>query len=179
LLPRSPCAQPALISRSYLVHMPTLDDRRPAMSQVSRTTEPVRSPGFGQRTLPTLELAGIAGLGAVVAIHATELAGKVDEVQYLGAGYVALIAAALVAIVMLAVGDRRRWVLAGLTAGTTLTGYVLTRTVGLPGSSGDIGNWSEPLAVWAMFSEIAVVVLAVAGTLGHPNRETAGDVQQR
>ncbi|MEY2471419.1 MAG: hypothetical protein QOK28_748 [Actinomycetota bacterium] len=129
--------------------------------------------------LPTLELAGIAGLGAVVAIHSTELAGKVHEVQYLGAGYVALIAASLIAIVMLAVGDRRRWALAGLTAGTTLTGYVLTRTVGLPGSTSDIGNWSEPLAVWAMIAEIAVVILAVAATLGRRNRETAGDVQQR
>ena len=67
--------------------------------------------------VPTLELAGIAGLATIIAIHATELAGKVDEVAYLGFGYVALIAAAFVAIVMLAVGDRRGWVLAGAHRG--------------------------------------------------------------
>lgn len=114
-----------------------------------------------------------------MAIHSTELASKVDEVQYLGAGYVALIAASLIAIVMLAVGDRRRWVLAGLTAGSTLLGYVLTRTVGLPGSTDDIGNWSEPLAVWAMVAELAVVVIAVVATFGRRGDETSGDVQQR
>lgn len=59
-----------------------------------------------------------------------------------------------------------------------MTGYILTRTVGLPGSTGDIGNWPEPLAVWAMLSELAVVALAVAATFGR-SRETAGDVQQR
>lgn len=121
----------------------------------------------------------MAGLGAVVAIHSTELAGKVDEVEYLGAGYVAVIAASLIAIVMLAVGDRRRWALAGLTAGATVTGYILTRTLGWPGSTGDIGNWSEPLAVWAMIAELAVVVLATVATLRGRGRETAGDVQQR
>jgi hypothetical protein len=130
-------------------------------------------------TLPPLELAGIAGLGAVIAIHATELASKVDEVRYLGAGYVFLIASALVAIVMLAVGDRRGWWLVALTAGSTLAGYVLTRTIGLPGSTDDIGNWSEPLAVWSMIAEIVVVTLSVFALVGGRRGETAGDGRRR
>jgi hypothetical protein len=120
--------------------------------------------------LPTLELAGIAGLAGMIAIHATELAGKVDEVAYLGFGYLALIVAGFVAIVMLAVGDRRRgWTLAGLTAGATLVGYVLTRTTGLPLSHDDVGNWGETLAVWAMGVELAVVGLS-AVALSRPRR---------
>jgi hypothetical protein len=82
--------------------MPMLHDHEPVMSSVNRTTGATDLSGFGHRTMPTLELAGIAGLGAVVAIHSTELAGKVDELQYLGAGHVALIAASLIAIVALA-----------------------------------------------------------------------------
>jgi hypothetical protein len=107
-----------------------------------------------------LELTGIATLAVVIAIHATELAGKVEEVAYLGFGYVALIAAAFTAIVMLAVGDRRGWALAGATAGATLIGYVLTRTTGLPGSTDDVGNWGETLAIWAMVAELGICGLA-------------------
>jgi hypothetical protein len=118
--------------------------------------------GAARGVVPTLELAAIAGLAATIAIHVTELAGKVDEVTYLGFGYVALSAAAVVAIVMLAVGDRRGWPLAAATTGSTLVGYVLTRTTGLPGSMDDIGNWSEPLAIWAMVAEVVVCALAVA-----------------
>lgn len=129
--------------------------------------------------LPTLELAAIAALGSVIAIHATELAGKVDEVRYLGAGYLALIAASLIAIVMLTVGDQRRWWVAAVTAGSTLTGYILTRTVGLPGSQGDIGNWSEPLAVWSMVSEIIILLLSAVAVLGARRGETGSDARTR
>ena len=123
----------------------------------------------GQRQVPTLELAGIAGLATMIAIHATELAGKVEEVAYLGFGYVALIAGAFVAALMLAVGDRRGWVVAAATASATLVGYVLTRTTGLPGSTDDIGNWGETLAIWSMLAELGVCGLA-AVALGRPRR---------
>ncbi len=136
------------------------------MSQTTTDTSSGRAqataPSRPRHVLPTDELLGIAGLAVTIAIHATELGGKVDEVAYLGFGYVVLIAAAFVAIVMLAVGDRRGWALAGATTGATLVGYVLTRTTGLPGSTGDIGNWGETLAIWAMVSEIAVCGLAAA-----------------
>ena len=110
--------------------------------------------------LPSLEVAGIAGLASIVAIHATELADKTSEVPYLGAGSIALIAGAVVGIVMLSVRDPRAWRITAATAAATLFGFVLTRTVGLPGSTDDIGNWGETLALWAMVSELIVLVLA-------------------
>jgi hypothetical protein len=83
-----------------------------------------------QRLSPrTLELAGIAGLGAIIAIHTTELSGKIEETTYLGLGYVLLISAAIVSIVLLSVTDRRGWLLAGATAVATIAGFVLTRTM--------------------------------------------------
>ena len=140
----------------------TLTSARPSRTERHAHSEVV---------LPTLEITGIAGLSAMIAIHATELSGKVQEVAYLGFGYLALIVAGFVAIVMLAVGDRRRgWALGGLTAGATLTGYVLTRTTGLPLSHDDVGNWGETLAVWAMVVEAAVVALA-AVALTRPRRQ--------
>lgn len=112
--------------------------------------------------MTVLDLAGVAGLASMIAIHATELAGKTDEVTYLGFGYLALIAAAFVAITMIATKDQRGWALAGAAAAATLGGYVLTRTTGLPGSKDDVGNWGETLAVWSMVTEIAVCAMAAA-----------------
>lgn len=124
-------------------------------------------------TLPTLELAGIAGLAAMVAIHATLLASKTSEVPYLGAGYVALIAGAVVSIAMLAVRDPRAWKFTGATAAATLVGFVLTRTTGLPGSTDDIGNWGETLAVWAVLSEIGILVVVASAFRRDRTRRSA------
>ena len=110
--------------------------------------------GFG-------ELAGVAGLAAIVAIHTSELSGKIEETTYLGFGYVLLIMASVVSIVLLAQRDVRGWVLGGLTALATFFGFVLTRTTGLPGAHGDVGNWNETIGIWSLLVEGAVVVLAV------------------
>src|SRR6476620_4077964 len=59
--------------------------------------------------LPTVDLAGIAALGPVIAIHTSELSGKIEETAYLGFGYVLLIAASIVSIVLLARRDLRGW----------------------------------------------------------------------
>jgi hypothetical protein len=112
-------------------------------------------------SLALIDIAGIAGLGAIIAIHTSELSGTVDETAYLGLGYVALIAASIVAIVLLAQRDVRGWVLGGLTAAPTLIGFTLTRTTGLPRANGDIGNWGEKIAVWSLLAEAVVVALAV------------------
>ena len=107
-----------------------------------------------------LDLAGIGGLGAVIAIHTSELSGKVEETAYLGFGYILLIVASLMAIVMIAQRDRRGWLLGGLTSAATFAGYVFTRTTGLPNARGDIGNWGETIGVWSLFAEAFVVIIA-------------------
>lgn len=111
--------------------------------------------------LPILDLLGIAGLSAVIAIHTSELSGKVQETAYLGLGYVLLIAASLVSIVMLSHRDIRGWYLAGLTTAATFVGFVLTRTTGLPNAKGDIGNWGETIAIWSLVAEGFVVLLSL------------------
>jgi hypothetical protein len=110
--------------------------------------------------LPTTHLAGIAALGAVIAIHTTELSAKIEETSYLGLGYVLLIAASLVSIVLLAQRDRRGWVLGGGACLLTMIGFVLTRTTGLPGAMDDKGNWGETIAIWSLAAEGFMVVLS-------------------
>ena len=97
---------------------------------VHQDTRPPRS--AHQTSLDWIDLTGVAGLGAIIAIHTSELSHKVDETTYLGLGYVALIMASIVAIVLLAQRDIRGWIVGGLTAAATLVGFTLTRTTGLP-----------------------------------------------
>lgn len=55
---------------------------------------------------------------------------------------------------------RRHWVLwlAALgTASGPLFGFIASRSVGLPGYTDDIGNWTEPLAVVAVLVELTVM----------------------
>jgi hypothetical protein len=130
------------------------------MAGLTTPTRARSTPPTPLRALTLLELAGMAGLASMIAIHVTELSGKTDEVAYLGFGYLAMIVASFLSIVMIGIGDRRGWRLAGATAAATLVGYVLTRTSGLPGSHDDVGNWGETLAVWAMVTELGVVALA-------------------
>ena len=40
-----------------------------------------------------------------------------------------------------------------------IVGYVLSRTTGLPHSSDDVGNWSEPLGMASLFVEGFLVTL--------------------
>jgi predicted membrane channel-forming protein YqfA (hemolysin III family) len=110
--------------------------------------------------LPTTNLIGIAALSVVIAIHTTELSSKIEETSYLGFGYVLLIAASLVSIVLLAQRDRRGWLLGGSACLLTIVGFVLTRTTGLPGAMDDKGNWGETIAIWSLVAESLMVVLS-------------------
>ena len=144
--------------------MMTSPSTRPASSH---SHSPADSPAMTPATrLPVLDLVGIAGLSTVIAIHTSELSGKVEETAYLGFGYVLLIAASLVSIVMLTQRDVRGWYLGGLACAATIVGFVLTRTTGLPNAKGDIGNWGETIAVWALIAE-GLVVLVTLFALGN------------
>jgi MFS family permease len=109
---------------------------------------------------------GVAALLVTALIHAKEAGEKLDEVRYLGIGYLLLIAAAGIAAGLLVANDRRGWLLGGLACAATLIGYVLSRTTGLPLSSDDIGNWSESIAIAAGLAEIVVVIGAAIAYLG-------------
>ena len=53
------------------------------------------------------------------------------------------------------------WVLGLASTVGPMTGYILSRTVGLPGDSGDVGNWGYVLGAVSLIVEGSFVVLAV------------------
>ncbi len=118
------------------------------------------------------ELVAAAGLAGTAYIHLEELSGKFAEVPYLGVGYALLAIACVASIVLIAARQRIGWYLGGATALATFIGFVLTRTVGLPASTDDIGNWNESIGTWSLVAEGVVVVAAAAVHALHLRKPT-------
>lgn len=105
---------------------------------------------------------GLILLASVAWMHYRDIPGKLGETPYLGWMYILLVAGCSAAGAWL-LSDRWR---AGYGLGSVislgaLVGYLLTRSTGLPGARGDIGNWAEPSGVISLLIEVAFVVLAV------------------
>ncbi len=108
----------------------------------------------------TLRGVGFVGLLGVALIHLLDVIGKISETPYLGVMYIGLmIASVLVAFALLHTGRPIAWMAAGLLAGATLIGFILSRTTGLPNATSDVGNWKEGLGLASMFVETGVIVL--------------------
>jgi hypothetical protein len=110
-----------------------------------------------RRTVAALGLLGIA------LIHLLDLPAKFEESTYLAVGYIGLIVASLlVAEGLIRRGGRLVWTAAALLSGAVIVGFVINRTVGLPGAMDDIGNWLEPLGLASLFVEGVVVLLSLS-----------------
>ena len=102
------------------------------------------------------------GLAGIIAVHVMDLPGKMEEVPYIGFMYIGVILAAGFLIHRIIAGATRRDFLAAAgLAGAVLLGYVVNRTMGMPGATDDIGNWWEPLGFLSIIIEAWVVVLGL------------------
>jgi hypothetical protein len=112
------------------------------------------------------------GLAAIALIHLLDSIGKYHETRYVFWMYVALMVGSLAtAAAVLFTRSRMAFVAAAALAAGAIAGYVLSRTTGLPNSTGDIGNWTEPLGLASLFVEGIVVALgttALAATRRAP-----------
>jgi uncharacterized membrane protein YdcZ (DUF606 family) len=105
-----------------------------------------------------------AGLGAIAAIHAVDAVGKWTETRYMFWMYMAAILGAVaVAAAVLFSRSRAALLAATAVAGSVLLGYVVDRTIGMPGATADIGNWTEPLGLASMVVEAATIAVAAGG----------------
>ena len=110
-------------------------------------------------TKPTAsQAAGIALILVTGAIHFIDAPGSFGDATYKGLLFVANGIAAIIAAVGIYRGERLwGWGLGLLVAGGALIGYVISRTVGLPGLAPDV--WLEPLGILSLLVEAAYVVL--------------------
>lgn len=110
-------------------------------------------------TKPTaMQGAAIALILVTGAIHFIDAPGSFGDATYKGLLFVANGIAAIVAAVGIYRGERSwGWGLGALVAGGALVGYVISRTVGLPGLAPDV--WLEPLGILSLLVEVSYVVL--------------------
>jgi len=103
---------------------------------------------------------------AVAYIHVKDQGGltALKDPAYMGVGYWALEATAVVVAAMLLTRIRplATWFLAIGVAAGPLVGFILTRTTGLPNAMDDRGNWTETLGVASLIVESALLVIATA-----------------
>ncbi len=104
------------------------------------------------------------GLGTIAVIHAVDSVGKWTETPYMFWLYMALIASS-VALAGAVLFSRSRLPVAAAAglAATVLAAFVADRTLGMPGATDDIGNWTEPLGLASIVVEGLVVAVGIGG----------------
>ncbi len=108
--------------------------------------------------------AGALALAALAVIHVVDLPATLGPTPLVGAGYLGIIAAAvLTAGVMITRSHWLAWAAAGAVAASAMGGYVLTRALpgGFLGDHGDVGNWRCPLGIAALSVETLLILLVM------------------
>lgn len=111
---------------------------------------------------PSARLLAVVGITAIAVIHILDAVGTFSDVRYIFWLYMAIVIGAIpVSLALLHWASPLAWIGVAALAAGPLLGYVLTRSVGLPGDSGDIGNWLDTLGLASMFVEAGVLSLAL------------------
>jgi len=106
--------------------------------------------------------AAVVGLAGVALIHVLDAHDTFVATPYKGWLYVGLIAGSLAAAgALVRRSDTRAWAAAGALSLAAFLAFVYSRTVGLPASADDIGNWTEPLGLASLVVEGAVAAVAL------------------
>jgi len=136
------------------------------LARQSSEGQPIRSAITDAVRDATVRATTAVGLGAIAVIHAIDSIGKWTETPYIFWMYMALIAGCVATGAAVLFHRSRAALLAaaGLAA-TVFAGYVVNRTVGMPGATGDIGNWVEPIGLASMAVEGLVVAVGLGGFL--------------
>lgn len=106
---------------------------------------------------------GIALIIAVGLIHFISAPDSFDEATYKGVLFVANGVGALIAAYGIWNGKRWGWAMGLLVAAGALAGYVMSRTIGMPGIPAEPDAWLEPMGVLSMLTEGLFSALALWG----------------
>ena len=112
-----------------------------------------------------VRLVGALLVVAIAAVHVADQGGVTDftSPDWMGWGYRLIEAGGVLTAVALLL--RRPawlgWVAGALVGVGPFVGYLASRTVGVPGDSGDVGNWGDWVGTVSLFIEAAAIVLCV------------------
>ncbi|MEY4322828.1 MAG: hypothetical protein RL410_609 [Actinomycetota bacterium] len=120
------------------------------------------------------------GLLSIAAVHVLDLPSKWAETRYLGIGYVGVIVISLfLAERVIAKPNRLDYLATAALAASVFVGFVINRTIGMPGAMDDIGNWTEHLGLLSLLVEALVVHQAlVLAKVPFTGSHQSGDVKR-
>jgi hypothetical protein len=104
-----------------------------------------------------------AGLAlAIAVIHLQDQGGLLgnQSPMWLKYGYYMVEISSTISAALIIRGKVSGWVLGLASSIGPMTGYILSRSVGLPGDSGDVGNWNYLLGTVSLIVEGSFIVLA-------------------
>jgi hypothetical protein len=121
---------------------------------------------------PAVRGAAAIGLFSVGVIHALVIQGALGGVWWLAAGFAALaIVQPAAGLWLLARPSAPAWAVGGVLCLAAAAGYVLTRSVAVPGDTDDHGDWLNPLGLASLIAEGIVVILAVMALTQRAERQ--------
>jgi hypothetical protein len=129
---------------------------RPAQSKIGAAT------GRGALVPAELVGAGISLIAVVGLIHLLNSPGDLEAGLYTGVLYLANFFGAILAAIGIYRGRSWGWSLGALVSVGAFAGYVISRTIGLPGLGVDDGGWLEPLGVLSLVVEALFVGVFLA-----------------
>ena len=110
----------------------------------------------------SLALPAAAALAAVCVVHLLDGPGSLSDHFYVGALELGLAAAcAPLAVWLLVRPTRTVWNAALILNLAAVAAFIVSRTLGLPGSTDDIGNWDQLLGVINLAVEAIVIGAAL------------------
>ncbi len=93
--------------------------------------------------------------------HIPLIEAHLEEAPYIGWLFIMLsVVCIALAVAIVLVDNPGVWVLSAAVCLAAVVGFLASRTVGLPQIRDDVGNWTDPLGIPAVASEVLMVVLA-------------------
>lgn len=117
-----------------------------------KNLEQLKQELHNRRTAVTIGLVGIVG------VHLADLPAKWEETRYIAWMYIGAVIFGLFLVDRLVVKTSKRDYLASsFLSISVLVGYIINRSIGMPGAKEDIGNWFEPLGFLSIVIELFAV----------------------
>jgi hypothetical protein len=112
-------------------------------------------------------LLGILGVAAIAVVHLLDAADTYQSTRYIFWLYMVIVVAAAPLITLFVQWRSPEvWLAALALAAGPFVGYLWSRSIGLPGDPGDVGNWLDTLGMTSLFLEGALISLCVARLSG-------------
>jgi hypothetical protein len=113
------------------------------------------------RTFDRLAIVAALALTVAGTVHLVDAPDTFGDATYLGLSFLANFGVAIIVAVGVLLGSRIAWGLGALFSIASIGMYVISRTIGLPGQSGE--EWLEWSGLVAVISEAIALVATVLG----------------